>query len=123
MLNWRAFSNTIHRYWMDHMPTGKMEVGSREEMLFLSNELLSETGELGNVIKKIARDGKTPAHMKKLADELGDARIMLHHIEEVFGIDAETCARQKTEYNLNREDWGVKIPRVGTPNRFPDPVI
>lgn len=30
MLNWKAFSNTIHRYWMDHMPTGMDQSGVRK---------------------------------------------------------------------------------------------
>lgn len=104
-MNWRKVSNCIHRNWMRLLPTGPIEIGSREELLFLGNEFAGEVGELCNIIKKIARDGRTEVLVGKAYDELGDARIMLHHIAEVLGMSEEDAAYDKTIKNMTRDDW------------------
>ena len=82
-------------------------VSEREELLFLGCAYQGESGELGNVLKKIARDGKSPELMKKLEGEIADNYLYLLHVCDLFGVDATSAMVAKTSelYNYRQPEW------------------
>lgn len=79
----------------------------REEQLFLGNAYQGESGELGNVIKKIARDGMSPELLEKLKGEIADNYLYLMHICDLFGVSSEEAMVSKTSelYNKRQPEW------------------
>jgi len=80
-------------------------------LLWASNALCGEAGELANVIKKIYRDNKglmTEEAKQKIKDEVGDVFwYLLFLIEEIAGITLEDVMK----YNLEKlcEKYGHDI--------------
>ena len=99
-------SKMLHASAMKHM---KIQ-SKREEVLFLGCAYQGEAGELGNVLKKIARDGETPELMEKLGSEVADNYLYLHHIVDLFKINPQDamCAKTSELYNERQPDWAVR---------------
>jgi NTP pyrophosphatase (non-canonical NTP hydrolase) len=79
---------------------------------FRANEMQSEAGELGDVIKKLERlrmgvPGTKPEHTEeslkdKAEDEFGDVLICLGLLAKDMGLDPEQCIRRTINKLLNR---------------------
>lgn len=79
-----------------------MQIASeREEMLFLGNAYQGESGELGNIVKKIARDGSSEILLRALQGEVADNLLYLFHICQLFGINQQEAMHRKIEELLN----------------------
>lgn len=96
-------SAMLHTSAMKHMDI----VSKREEILFLGNAFQGESGELGNVLKKIARDGETPELLEKLKGEVADNYLYLHHICDLFKVEPTDTMVSKTDelYNVRQPEW------------------
>ena len=96
-------SEMLHASAMKHMGIASR----REEMLFLGNAYQGESGELGNVIKKIARDGPNRELIKALEGEIADNYLYLQHICSLFGVDPTRTIVAKTDelYNVRQPEW------------------
>lgn len=99
-------SKMLHASAMKHM---KIQ-SRREEILFLGCAYQGESGELGNVLKKIARDGETPELMEQLKGELADNYLYLHHIVDLFKINPQDAMVEKTAelYNVRQPAWAAR---------------
>lgn len=66
---------------------------------FRSNELQSEAGELGNIVKKLERERLglkgSRASMEDLRKEMADVLICLDLLAMHYGIDLEDAVREK----------------------------
>ena len=104
--NLTHLSMMLHASAMRHMDI----VSDREEQLFLGNAFQGESGELGNVIKKIARDGLSLELLEKLKGEIADNYLYLMHICDLFKVDpTETMVAKTRElYNERQPDWAVR---------------
>jgi len=66
------------------------------DLSFFRLALAGEVGEVLNVIKKMMRDGHSADLQRKLAEELADVRIYLHHVERMGGGDVGNDLPQPT---------------------------
>jgi hypothetical protein len=111
---WNLFhlSALLHHSAMAHMHIDS----PREEKLFLGCAVQGECGELGNVIKKIARDGPSQKLLEEAAMEVADVYLYLDHICKLLGIEATDAMVKKTDLLLNvrQPEWARQaIEAVG----------
>lgn len=101
--NLNHLSALLHASAMKHMNIAS----EREEQLFLGCAYQGESGELGNVIKKIARDGVSRELLEKLKGEIADNYLYLQHICELFEIEPTSAIAAKTDelYNVRQPEW------------------
>lgn len=78
-------------------------------LLWASNSLAGEVGELANEVKKLYRNDKgevTPERINKILDESGDVLwYLLFLVEDVVGVKLERCMeinlkKLKERYNI-----------------------
>lgn len=65
---------------------------SVNELMYLGLGFAGEAGEVANVVKKLYRDGDSPAQREKLQAELGDTLWYAARLAEALGTDLETLA-------------------------------
>lgn len=77
-------------------------------LLFLSNALLGEAGELANFVKKIVRDGETEDMWKELDFEVVDVFIYLAKLIKLIKCDFDNAWDEKHEELRGRYNAGKK---------------
>jgi NTP pyrophosphatase (non-canonical NTP hydrolase) len=80
------------------------------DVLWCSNELAGETGEVCNVVKKLERERRgikgSRATAEQLAEELGDVVICASLLANSYGIDLEKAVKDK----FNKTSASVGLP-------------
>ncbi len=91
-----------------------VEDGEKPGLLFRSNEMCGEAGEVANVVKKLVREqmgwGGSRSTKEALADELGDLLICADLLAAAAGIDLDEAVAGK--FNKTSEAMGLetKLP-------------
>lgn len=87
--------------------------GEVAEILFRSNELGGECGELQNIVKKLARVRLNmptgPASLEDLEDEAGDVLVCLDRVCAAFGIDLWAATVRKFNKTSEKHGFPVKL--------------
>jgi hypothetical protein len=106
--NWERYVNAIGVYYAKKMGL----FGSAGSWLgFAGLEYVGEAGELGNVIKKVWREGPTEELREQARGELADNYILLTRLARMFDIDLDHAAAAKVEELFQR--W-PDIPKIPT---------
>jgi NTP pyrophosphatase (non-canonical NTP hydrolase) len=95
--NWQSTTTRVNHFHLKKAHLIGRLTNSFERTNFFALALAGEVGELCNLLKKIWRgDEYNEAEMrKKLADEMADIQIYIHHLAEELGIDLEEACRNK----------------------------
>ncbi len=95
---------------------GKVYYLTAEELLFRSNELGGETGELQNKVKKMVRHMNnmvggtdTEQSRQEIADEAGDVIICVDRVLSLLGLDIETVTRDKFNKTSLKHGFQTKL--------------
>lgn len=69
------------------------ELGHYGLMLYQSNGMSGEAGEVGNEVKKVVRDGIREDSWLKITDECGDTLFYMQRLLQMKGLGVEDAAR------------------------------
>lgn len=77
-----------------------------EGLLYMSNCLCGEAGEVANVVKKLYRDGVTPDRIEHLHEEIVD--VMIYLAELIYVTDMDFDAAWKKKHAALYKRWEAK---------------
>lgn len=81
--------------------------GEMAELQYLTLGLASEAGEVAGVVKKLQRDGWTPAVVDNLPAELGDVLWYWVRLCDACGVDPEAVMRANRIKLVSRQSRGA----------------
>lgn len=106
----RVKNNERAEIWNATHPENHTDVA---EILFRSNELGGECGELQNIVKKLMRQRLCmptgEASVAELADEAGDVLICLDRLCAAFGVNLWEAAVHKFNKTSDKHGFPVKL--------------